>query len=89
MHLITPVKTYGWWWELKGRYRLVCVGFWYIEVDSLSPWHVTRTSRKAISVFLFLNGKLYTSALSVKMFMDGTQFFLAIWGQMTNVSSTH
>ena len=40
-------------------------------------------------LFLFLNGKLYTGALSVKVFMESTQFLLAIWGQMTNVSSTY
>ena len=83
------VDTLRWWWELKRRYRSVCVGSRYTAVDILSPWRVTQTSRKAIrSSFsssmvncilghCWLRGSWKARSSSLP------------WVQMTKVSSTY
>ena len=82
MHLITPAKTRGWCWELKGRYRSVCVGFRCTAVDILSPWH--GGCRVSEANDLSPTGIKYNPMSLSKFFADGKHLSKGIWGWSKN-----
>ena len=69
-YLMTPIRTHGWWWELKWMYLSVLVGFQYNAVMSWILCLCKCTKERDLPLRLFFNSELYCSILCVQVIVE-------------------